>query len=132
MKSILWGISLIVVAVTGCNRTHDVNADGYACLGKARAALCAGDTKRVKALVDSLRSEYPMALNAREDAILLLDSANLTEAHEEVSTLEGTLQNARLTRIGRDTVEFNLDEAREKVRFFEKKISVDKAKKKTH
>ncbi|MBP3775084.1 MAG: hypothetical protein ILA34_07020 [Bacteroidaceae bacterium] len=130
---ILVPVAALVALLCNCtSRPSDTDAEGYVCLSNARKALAAHDFALAKAWVDSLRTQYPTALNAREDAILFLDSVGLAEAHVEVAALEEALQQPDLTRIGKDTLDFNYDEAKQKVRFFEKKLEHDKANHKQH
>lgn len=116
----------------GCGGKTDPEAAGQVYLGRARAALAGGRTVEAKSLIDSLRVRQPMALNAREEGILLLDSVNLKEAHSELDSLERVIASVELTRIGRDTMDFHHDELQQKVRFFEKKLQVDRQKKVRH
>lgn len=122
----------IGLATVGCQKNKDTNVEGFALLRQARVAMAEGNTAQAKALIDTLRSRCPMAFNAREDGILVLDSANLFEARLEVDSIEKVIRNTQLSRIGRDTMDFNLDEAREKIKFFEKKIQHDIQNKKLH
>ena len=131
-KSIIFTLTVTTLVVVGCSKKIDPNVGGFQCLAKARIALQAGDTQTAKKYIDTLRIQYPMALNAREWGILVLDSVNLSEAYMQVSTIENTLRKVQLTCIGKDTIEFNLDEAKEKVKFFERKIEHDKVKKTNH
>ena len=58
----------------------------------------------------------------------MLDSICLAEAHSELDSLRRFSETAQLDRIGRDSVDYNLDVLTQKVRFFEKKLSIDKEK----
>lgn len=121
-----------VALAVACNSKPDVEAQGQEYLKRARISLQNGAMKEAKALIDSLRMRCPMALNAREDGILLLDSINLLESRRELDSLERYLETATLTRIGKDTMDFKQDELRQKVRFFETKIRHDLQKKTKH
>ena len=79
-----------------------------------------------------MRKDFPMALNAREEGILLLDSVNLAEARKQLEVWQAKMDEPGLSRVSQDTLNFNLDEAQQKVRFFEKKIEHDKAGLKHH
>lgn len=135
MKSIhIWILlmGLLFVSLSGCRKSADPELEGQDCLRQARQALVAKDYNRAKSMIDSLRKKYPLALNAREEGILLLDSINLAEAQVDLARKEEQLRQPGLSRIAIDTLKFNLDEAEQKVRFFEKKIEHDKANRKVH
>ena len=115
--------------LTACtSRQPDPEVAGQRCLQTARTALAANDHAKAKAQIDTLRQRYPRALLSRAEGILLLDSMCLAEAHSELEALRQFCDTARLDRIGRDSVDFNLDVLQQKVRFFEKKLSVDQEK----
>lgn len=116
----------------GCEEKVSPEAAGQIYLQRARASLAAGRTSEAKALIDSLRKRQPKALNAREEGILLLDSVLLTEAQHELDSLEQYLATVELTPAGLDTMDFNHDELKQKVRFFEKKLDNDRKKKVRH
>ena len=122
----------VVALCVVCQSRPDVEAEGQKYLKRARIFLQRGAMDEAKALVDSLRVHCPMAFNAREDGIILIDSINLIESRQELDSLEHFLNTAELTRIGKDTIDFKHDELRQKVRFFEKKIQHDQQNKIKH
>lgn len=123
--SLLLG-SLLLLACS--NREQAPEAEGQQCLARARVALMNNDYASAKAQIDTLRNRYPRALHARAEGILLLDSICLAETHSELDSLRRFSETAQLDRIGRDSVDYNLDVLTQKVRFFEKKLSIDKEK----
>lgn len=125
-------IVALVVCSCGGSETPDYERQGQRWLGLARASLRDADYSLARVYVDSLRTRCKMALNAREEAILLLDSIDLAEAREQLGEAEFMARQAGLDYIARDSFETRLDRAQAKVRFFEKKIQYDKAHKEHH
>ncbi|MBQ7634054.1 MAG: hypothetical protein IJS89_00580 [Bacteroidaceae bacterium] len=107
-------------------RTAEESA-AQALLDTARLALQAGgfETARTKAL--GIRKQYPQALNAREDAILLLDSIEMFEAAARVARLDatGSVETDEAIAVERA-------KAADKVEFFQQKLAHDIAARKTH
>ncbi len=124
--------ALLLAAATGCKEKNDVEAEGQICLSDARVALSTGDFAQAKGYIDKLRKEYPLALNAREEGILLLDSIDLAEAHVQLAESERQAGRPNLSALERDTLNINLDRAQQKVKFFMKKLEHDKASLKRH
>ena len=73
------------------------------------------------ALIDSIRNAFPLALNAREEGILLKDSVLLEQAREE-------LRNAK--DIAGDSID--MEELQMKVTFYERKLQHDIEQKQAH
>ena len=117
--------ALLLASAAGCKDKNDVEAAGQTCLSDARVALSIND-------IDRLRKEYPLALNAREEGILLLDSIDLAEARIQLEESKRQAGRANLSNIERDTLGINLDRAQQKVKFFLKKLEHDKAAIKRH
>ena len=101
-------------------------------MSDARVALSINDFTKAKNCIDRLRKEYPLALNAREEGILLLDSIDLAEARIQLEESKRQAGRANLSNIERDTLGINLDRAQQKVKFFLKKLEHDKAAIKRH
>lgn len=119
-------LALLALAA-GCGQKADTSeADGQHCLTIARQALSNGDIDNARAYIDTLRANYPTALNAREEGILLLDSIELAQAIIELDEAQQLASQPDLDRIAKDSLDFHLDGARQKVKFFEKKIEHDK------
>jgi hypothetical protein len=129
---VLIPVACAAVLAAACQNKPDVEAEGQKYLQRARISLQNGATKDAKALIDSLRVRCPMALNAREEGIILLDSINLVESKRQLDSMDCFLQTATLTRLGKDTMDFKRDELNQKVRFFMKKLSHDQQNKKQH
>lgn len=131
------GLNLIIllfltVVLMGCGDKVDPNVEAWKLLDETRLELAKGHFNESKAMIDTLRKRFPTALNAREDAILLLDSINLAEARIQLDTCVARMNRPNLDRIALDTLDFNRDEAQQKVLFFEKKLDHDKANRQKH
>lgn len=102
-------------------------ATAQAVLDTARLAFSAGGFEKARTLVKSVRTRYPHALNAREDAILLLDSIEIQEAAAKVARLDATGQTEtdEATAIERA-------KAADKVEYFREKLARDIAMRKKH
>lgn len=111
---------------------EEIEQKGQEWLRKARVSLADADFGLARIYIDSLRERCPLALNAREEGIILLDSIDMIEAIEELHQAEFMANQQGLDYIARDSVDTNLDRAMMKVKFFQKKIRHDVANKKQH
>lgn len=128
-------VSIVMLMASGCDSkpsTPDYEQQGQRWLTLARASLRDADYSLARVYIDSLRTRCAMALNAREDAILLLDSIDLAEAREQLGEAEYMAKQTGLDYIARDSFDTRLDRARAKVHFFEKKILYDHQHKEHH
>lgn len=125
-------VMALSLLTAGCKEKNDVEAGGQACLVAARSALQANDFAGAKQQIERLRKEFPLALNAREQGILLLDSIDLAEARVQLKECEQAAAQPDLDNIARDTLNFNLDRAQQKVKFFLKKLDHDRENIKKH
>lgn len=94
---------------------------GAQLINQAREAFVTADYNTAVELIDSIRDAYPLALNAREEGILLKDSVLLEQAREE-------FRNAK--EIAGDSID--MEELRMKVTFYERKLQHDLEQKQTH
>lgn len=125
-------LAALIMASCGSPEETDCELQGQRWVSKARNSLVDADYTLARIYIDSLRTRCKMALNAREDAILLLDSIDLAEAREQLHRAEFMASQEGLNYMARDSVNTNLDRAQAKVLFFEKKLEYDKANKKRH
>ena len=128
-------VSIALLMLSGCGSkpsTPDYEQQGQRWLALARASLRDADYSLARVYIDSLRARCAMALNAREDAIILLDSIDLAEAREQLGEAEYMAKQTGLDYIARDSFDTRLDRARAKVHFFEEKIQYDKQHKARH
>lgn len=125
---------LAVACACSCGRKPQP-ADGYserraameqgaqAMLKQARAAMAASRCDEARTLIDSLRKTYYLALTAREQAILLMDSVNLLQAKTLLVKADSALR-AEVT----ESRQADFDEACRKVQFYERKLRFDKSR----
>ena len=117
-------------------------------LDEARVLLANQNYAAARDTILSLRSQYPTALAARRAAILTLDSVELMETRDSVERYEESLNAAResfKTMLPRENgktneayydqqrtvyqMEQHFDELCAKVKFFLRKIDIDKEEK---
>jgi len=125
MKKIL-SLLMCAMVIGACQQKETPEEQANTFLKLSRSSLSVNDFARAKAYIDSLRSKCPTALNARESAIILLDSINIAQSKAELQKMEeemGKIVNP--DKIAKDTLDFYHDEAKEKVRFFERKLQHD-------
>ena len=92
-------------------------------LAKARSLLSGGNCVQAKAVVEQMRKDCYLALDARKEGILLMDSIDLQLARVELARTDSLL------RAGCDTLEqADFDEACRKVQFYERKIQHDRSR----
>ena len=120
MKKLIF-TACAMLAITACTSKDDPEKTGQMYLSQARDYLG----------FDSLRDKSPRAFNAREEGILLLDSIDLFEARKD---LEKTEKALALNPKGdlKDSLDFDKEEAQQKITFFTKKLAHDKANFKKH
>lgn len=68
---------------------EDAEQEGARLLSKARECLKANDYESARQNIIKLRRDIPLALDARRQGILLLDSIELAAARDSVRFLEG-------------------------------------------
>ncbi|MBR1838553.1 MAG: hypothetical protein IJ786_03255 [Bacteroidaceae bacterium] len=102
-------------------------AAAQAVLDTARIALRANGFEAARSKAQSIRTRFPKALNAREDAILLIDSAEIFEAAARVARLDGTglVETDEATAIDRA-------KAADKLEYFHQKLARDIATRHEH
>ena len=94
---------LCLCTLLGCNGNTKTareiaEENGTVLLMQARNAYNTGDYQTAVILIDSIRSTYPLAMEVREQGILLKDSVYLEEArylHREVGLLQDKRQAVR-------------------------------------
>jgi len=101
----------LILFVAGCGGS-DVDKAAFRMLGDARFALRHGHYDEARDTIFSMRRQYPTAIEARKQGILLLDSIELTAAKD-------SLQHAQ----GQEWERLHV-----KAQFFERKLQEDKKK----
>lgn len=132
MKELLSGC-LLVIILAACNNEQDIEAKGEGCLQVARQALMSGEYETARTAIDSLRAKFPLALNAREAAILLLDSVELEASKHQLLVADKDRKDSiRFSRHDLDSIQFEYEEALQKIKFYRHKLKHDQANVKIH
>ena len=119
-------IALLTIVLLSCGKTDNTKEKGWEYLAASRQEYVTGQYQQAEAFIDSLRQKCPKAIDARKDAIILLDSIHIEQAKLELDSLESyiaSIQNP--DRFQKDSLDFQHDEAVQKVRFFERKLQYD-------
>lgn len=99
-------------------------ANGKACLTTARAALDDNDFQTAREAVEKMRKEYRLAINARAEGILLMDSINLLEAEHELKIVDKALRDENAKN--KDSLQIVFDDLFQKSKFYKRKLEHDK------
>lgn len=126
----LCAASAILAFSASCSGSSSEETGGANCLAKARAQLADNDFAGAKASIDTLRTKFAMAFNAREEGILLLDSIEIAAAQHDLQTVSAEI--AANTQTPSDSMQFLKEEAEQKIKFYTKKLAHDKANFKKH
>ena len=124
MKKIgLLFVSCLLLVGCGNALTEREKAElgGAQLINQAREAFVGSDYTTAVTLIDSIRNAFPLALNAREEGILLKDSVLLEQAREELRKAKD---------IAGDSID--MEELHMKVTFYERKLQHDMQQKRTH
>ena len=97
-------------------------------LQEARKAISEEDFNCGRCLIDSIRKETRMALDAREWSILLLDSIELREAQIELGKTDSIIQQG----INTDSLTQAFEEQMRRVKFYQRKLEHDKTNYRKH
>lgn len=136
MKAILTLIvTLVIFFFTSCSSsTQDKKTDyseartkmeskAASMLQTARNEMQSQQFAKAKAIIQNMRKECYLALDARAQGILLMDSIELRIAQQELTTADSLL------RANADTIsQSEFDEACRKVQFYERKLQYDSNK----
>lgn len=79
MKRFFYLISTLLLIACA----DDVETPAHQLLTEARSALAQNDFDEARALIDSLRTAYPKAVNARREALAFADSIELVQAKHD-------------------------------------------------
>ena len=66
-------IALLTILLLSCGKTDNTKEKGWEYLAASRQAYITGQYQQAEAFIDSLRQKCPKAIDARKDAIILLD-----------------------------------------------------------
>lgn len=145
MKNILY-IVLSLAAACACNpKGSDAESEAGRMLGTARHLMKAQDYKAARDTVESMRKRFPTAFDARTEGIIVMDSIELLEAQDSLAIIDSMLQQEQKLleqlQAGKNKkdqeersrqklkvfhIRQHLDEMGAKVKFFLRKIEIDK------
>ena len=132
MKHFLLALA-VGLSVTACKNEPSPEDIGNDYLSRARVQLKANDYDAARQEIKRLREEVPRAFNAREAGILLMDSINLAEALEELHRIARLMRvTPQTAKIGSDTMSNHFDNACQKVKFYQRKLQLDRKKREQH
>lgn len=124
--------SALILTVSSCSffKSSDDKTEGYSDerkvmesraqvqLQQARTWLAKGDFNQAKKEIETMRKKNYLAIDARKQGILLMDSISLMEARAELNHTDS------LQRCGKVSAN-ELEEACQKVQFYERKLQFD-------
>lgn len=87
---------LLAGLLSACQPEVDHEARGRQLLSEARQAYAQGRYAAARDTIMSLRAHHPQALEARRQAILLLDSVELMDARRQQDTLKAEFFQRKL------------------------------------
>lgn len=134
---------LLVAALTACDgskapeanyseRRTQMEQQGEVYLQKARTLLQAKNFDEARVWIDSLRQVCPLALNAREAGILLLDSLELASARDSLVEVDARLTGGALSDTETVACQRTYDELCQRVKFYQRKLKHDRDNRKEH
>ena len=107
----------------------EMEAQAQVCLKDARAALERADYTTARAKVEEIRSQYNLALNAREEAILFMDSVDMRQATQELQRVNQLIHTQPENQ---DSLKAAADELSQKIKFYLRKLEHDKKNRQEH
>lgn len=124
--------STLILTISSCSffKSSDDKTKGYSDerkvmesraqvqLQQARTWLAKGDFNQAKKEIETMRKKNYLAIDARKQGILLMDSISLMEARAELNHTDS------LQRCGKVSAN-ELEEACQKVQFYERKLQFD-------
>ncbi|WP_444365855.1 hypothetical protein [Prevotellamassilia timonensis] len=99
---------------------NKMETEAQARLSMARAKLAQMQCGEAKAIVIKMRKDCYLALSARKEGILLMDSIDIQQAKLELSKADSLMQKQHSISTSDD-----FDEACRKVQFYERKLQYD-------
>lgn len=146
MRNILY-ITLSVAVICACNHQKtNVEEEASRMLDSARQLMYTQNYDAAKDTVLSMRKRFPGAFNARTEGIIVMDSISLLEAQDSLAIIDSLLNSEQqlLDRLQADKSKNNFeerslqnrkvfhikqyfDEMGAKVKFYLRKIEIDKA-----
>lgn len=99
---------------------NKMETEAQARLSMARTKLAQMQCAEAKAIVIKMRKDCYLALSARKEGILLMDSINIQQAKLELSKADSLMQKQHSISTSDE-----FDEACRKVQFYERKLQYD-------
>lgn len=99
---------------------NKMETEAHARLSMARTKLAQMQCAEAKAIVIKMRKDCYLALSARKEGILLMDSIDIQQAKLELSKADSLMQKQHSISTSDD-----FDEACRKVQFYERKLQYD-------
>lgn len=99
---------------------NKMETEAQARLSMARAKLAQMQCGEAKAIVIKMRKDCYLALSARKEGILLMDSIDIQQAKLEISKADSLMQKQHSISTSDE-----FDEACRKVQFYERKLQYD-------
>ncbi|MGM9693420.1 MAG: hypothetical protein ACI3YC_00220 [Alloprevotella sp.] len=124
-------LALLTMTFSACKKTEKTEEDNYSelrktmekdaavCMKTARQQFAAGNFEQARETIIKMREDFPQAITARKQAILLMDSVELEEARKELAETDSLLRTQ-----GTGNADM-LDEACKKVEFYGRKLKHD-------
>lgn len=132
-----WILALAGVLLSACQggqkdsaysqQRQDMEEKGTVCLMQAREALDKKQYDVAREHIRTLRSRYRLALNAREEALLLMDSIELRQMQDSLFVIDSLMQAQPSGDLKAD-----FDGLVRKIKFLNRKIAYDATRKKKH
>ena len=117
---------------TSVHRQNDEIAGAQA-LANARRRLNARDYEGARRIIRTMRHTHPLALTARENGILLMDSIDLAATRAAIRQIESSTASAASGHSRRLRSEAQqLPELHRRLRFYERKLQHDHRQRKSH
>lgn len=118
--------AILILSVTACaespeSKREKAEINGRDLINQARSSYTNGEFEVAIQLIDSIRNAYPLAMEAREQGILLKDSVYLEQAREELKKL-----------VEQGSSDSQLEELQNKIKFYLRKLEHDKEHRRTH
>lgn len=93
-------------------------------LATAREQLRKGNCQAAKKAIEAMRHDCYLALTARQQGILLMDSVELRQAQLDLARIDSIMQHGNS-----QAASASFEEACQKVQFYERKLQFDKQRK---
>lgn len=115
-----WGTKNNVNTEDRSEARNKMETEAQARLSMARAKLAQMQCAEAKAIVIKMRKDCYLALSARKEGILLMDSIDIQQAKLELSKADSLMQKQHSISTSDE-----FDEACRKVQFYERKLQYD-------